>query len=206
MKKIMLIMLLVFALFLAACAPTVDDNDDDDDNGELEPTAQEIFEEKFEFLVDNNYELEIKIRDHQTLKDTIVMMYFDGNVVQYVDADYIAYYDHSGSQSKMYVKQGESYAVSNVSSGPAGLLYYGFEFAQFTKNNDTSYIMIAEQHSTLDSFIALGDGVSSIDSLQIRVNETHLTEVIFNVVVGETTYLITMTISNVGQVELVLPV
>lgn len=206
MKKIMLIMLLIFALFLAACTPTVDDNDDDDDNGELEPTAQEIFEEKFEFLVENNYELEIKIRDHQTLKDTIVNMYFNGDIVQYVDADYIAYYDHSGSQSKMYVKQGETYAVSNVSSGPSGLLYYGFEFDHFTMNNDTSYIMKAEQHSSLDAFIALGDGVTSIDSLQIRVNDTHLTEVIFNVVVGETTYLVTMTISNVGQVELVLPV
>lgn len=205
MKKLILMIILVFALLLAACTPTVDD-DDDDDNGELEPTAQEIFEEKFEFLVENNYELEIKIRDHQTLKDTVVMMYFDGDVVQYVDADYIAYYDNSGTQSKMYVKQGDTYAVSNVSSGPSGLLYYGFEFAQFTKNNETSYIMIADQHSTLESFIALGDGVSSIDSLQIRVNETHLTEVIFNVVVGETTYLVTMTISNVGQVELVLPV
>ena len=203
MKKMILLMLFVISLLLVGCTPATEEEEDDI---VLEPTAQEIFEEKFEFLVENNYELEIKIRDHQTLKDTVVMMYFDGDVVQYVDADYIAYYDNSGTQSKMYVKQGDTYAVSNVSSGPSGLLYYGFEFAQFTKNNETSYIMIADQHSTLESFIALGDGVSSIDSLQIRVNETHLTEVIFNVVVGETTYLVTMTISNVGQVELVLPV
>src|SRR5690554_260567 len=199
MKKILLMMLLAFSLILVACTPTEGDEDNN------EPTAQEVFEAKFQFLEDNNYELEIKVTDHQALDDTVVMMYFDGDIVKYEDGSYVVYYDNSGSQSKIYVKQGDTYAISDADFDEAGLLYYGFEFEQFSVNNATSYLMKQDQYDSLDTFIGLEGEVTGIDSLQVRVNDTHLTEVIFNIVVGETTYLVTLTISNVGQVDLVLP-
>lgn len=199
MKKILLMILLSFTLVLVACTG---DNEGDKDN---EPTAQEIFDQKFEFLEANNYDLEIKIRDHQTLSDTVVQMSFDGTKIRYVDADYIAYYDNSGAKSKMYVKQGDEYVVSESNFKSSSLLYYGFEFDQFDANGDTMFIMKSDQYSTLDSFIGLEDGVTSISSLQVRVDENHLTQVIFDITVGETVYLVTLTISNIGQVSLVLP-
>ncbi|MFA7417345.1 MAG: hypothetical protein WCZ19_02290 [Acholeplasma sp.] len=199
MKKILLMMLLAFSLLLVACTPTDGDKDND------EPTAQEIFEAKFQFLEDNNYELEIKVTDHQALDDTVVMMYFDGDIVKYEDGSYVAYYDNSESQSKIHVKQGDTYAISDADFDEDGLLYYGFEFEQFSVNNATSYLMKQDQYGSLDTFIGLEGEVTGINSLQVRVNDTHVTEVIFNIVVGETTYLVTLTISNVGQVNLVLP-
>ncbi|WP_264229966.1 outer membrane protein assembly factor BamD [Acholeplasma laidlawii] len=66
MKTILLMILLSFTLALVACT---DNNEGDKD---VEPTAQEIFEQKFDFLEANNYDLEIKIRNHQILSDTVV--------------------------------------------------------------------------------------------------------------------------------------
>src|SRR5690554_7745657 len=153
MKKILLMMLLAFSLILVACTPT----------------AQEVFEAKFQFLEDNNYELEIKVTDHQALDDTVVMMYFDGDIVKYEDGSYVAYYDNSGSQSKIHVKQGDTYAISEADFDEAGLLYYGFEFEQFSVNNATSYLMKQDQYDSLDTFIGLeGDRKST------RLNSSHV--------------------------------
>lgn len=201
MKKILLFMLLAFSFILVACEPKNDDGDKDN----LEPTAQEVFEGKLKFLENNNYALEINILDHQALASTIVNLSFDGTTMKYVDGDYLAFYDNSGSKSKMYVKQGDSYQMTEANFKSSSLLYYGFKFEQFDANGTTAYIMKADQYKSLDAFIGLEDAVTSISNLQVRVDDTNLTQVIFDIMVGETIYLVTLTISNIGQVDLVLP-
>lgn len=203
MKKILLTVIFALSLLLVGCLPANNGNGDGTDNPD--EVAKTLFNERLQFLDENNFELEIKVKDHQALKETIVMMYFDGDVVKYIDGDYEAYYDNSGSKSKLYEKQGNTFVVSESNFKSSDLFFYGFEFEQFSVNNETSYIMKSDALASLDGFIGLHEAVDSIEVLQLRANENHIHEIIFDIVVNETTYLVTLTISNIGQVNLVLP-
>ena len=81
------------------------------------------------------------------------------------------------------MKQGDEYVVSESNFKSSSLLFYGFEFDQFDANGDTMYILKSDQYNTLDTFIGLDDEVTSISSLQFRVDENHLTQVIFDITV-----------------------
>lgn len=206
MKKILMSMMVIMLLFIAACATEPIDEDPIDEEPIEENPDEVSFNERMGFLEDNNFELEIKITDHQDLDDTIVMMYFDGTTIQYVDGSYEAYYDISSSQAKLYEKKGDTFEVKNVTFNQKGLLFYGFEFEMFSKINDNQFVLKQNQYENLDTFIALGDGITDINNLAIYFNEANLDRVVFDIHVGEVIYLVTLTIKEVGQVNLVLPV
>jgi len=205
MKKILMSMMVVMLLFMAACTPAPVEEEPIEEP--IEENPDEVsFNERMSFLEDNNFELEIKITDHQDLDDTIVMMYFDGTTIQYVDGSYEAYYDISAEQAKLYEKKGDTFEVKNINFNQSGLLFYGFEFDMFSKINVDQFVLKQNQYENLDSFIALGDGITDINNLAVYFNEANLDRIVFDIHVGEVIYLVTLTIKEVGQVNLVLPV
>ncbi len=200
MKKYIGIMMMFLTVFLVACAPS---------NNE-EPIipideAKVAFEERLLFLEDNNYDLEIVILDHSTLSETKAMMSFDGNVSKFVDGSYEAYYSVNGNTVTMLEKQGDEYISKSASSLESGLFYYGFEYEMFSKITDDKYVLKQSAYESLDSFKVFDDSVTSLSNVSIDFDASNLVKVTFDIMLNETTYLVTLNISNVGQVDLVLP-
>lgn len=201
MKKFISLFTIGLVLLLIACTPV--------DEGPIEEPVDELqvsFEEKFDFLDDNNYQLEIVILDHQTLFETKVQMSFDGNVSKYVDGSYEAYYSVTGENVTMLEKQGDTYISKASGKLESGLFYYGFEYEMFTKLTDQKYVFNQDAYASLDEFKLLNDEVDSFSNLSIDFDSSNLVKVTFDIILNEVPYLVTLNISNVGQVELVLPV
>ncbi|MBN3490784.1 InlB B-repeat-containing protein [Acholeplasma equirhinis] len=160
-----------------------------------------FFNEQFSFLQENNYELSILIREKNKAAETIVTMYFDGEISKYVDGSYEAIY----SKGKMYEKQGSSYVVSNVESAATDMFYYGFQYGWFSQLND-NFVLNTSAYSNLDGFIGLSDAIEKIDNLIVFTGEEFIEGINFEFVVGGKTYEVELSFNNFGEAELALPV
>ncbi|VEU82824.1 hypothetical protein [Acholeplasma hippikon] len=194
MKKVWYVLMLVLVVGLVACKKTKESVDEN----------KVAFENKMSFLAGaNNYAMEVSIYDYQTLDSTIVNMVFDGNKTKYQDGSYVAFYDHSGSKTKVYTQILGGFEVKEVAKKERDF-YYKFTYEMFTESNG-SYLLKYDQYDALESFSLIAGSDAKIENVQLDFNTNSLDKISFSITVDGTKYSVTLTISNVGQSSVQLP-
>lgn len=203
MKKIWYVLLFILAIGLVACN-TEKPIDEEKPPVVVVDEKKVAFENKTKFLSEsNNYTMEISIKDYQTLESTEVMMVFDGQKSKYEDASYVAYYDHSGTRTKIYTQEFDSFKVTEVRKTEKDF-YYKFKYEMFSESNG-SYLLNYEEYKNLEKFSLLAGENTVIENVQIDFNETSIDKITFTVKIDGVRYDVSLTFSLVGQSSIQLP-
>lgn len=203
MKKLWYVLLFILAFGLVACNT---DKPIEEEPPIVEPIDENkvAFENKTQFLNGaNNYTMEVSVYDFQTLDSTEVVMVFDGNKSMYQDASYVAYYDNSGSKTKIYTKELDSFKVTQVDKKEKDF-YYKFTYEMFTASNG-SYLLNYDQYDSLKSFSLLAGADVVIENVKLDFNDSHIDTILFTIKLDGVQYRVILTFSLVGQSSVQLP-
>lgn len=152
---------------------------------------------------ENNYTLTVAIKDLQMYTDTIVTFEYDGAISKFQDGDYIEYYDRSARKHYGYYPSSEGYVKKEIESSK-NQFYYKFTEEMFTYVNNM-YILNNNQYGILDSFLSYSEGIT-ISNLSLTLNEEGaLNQIVFDAKVDTIKFVVTMTFSNIGEVNIALP-
>lgn len=212
LKKIAYVILLITLFVFASCQqeqPTIITCADDEIL--VEGVCEKIdvktdFEKTFDAMEDlDNYTLIVTIQQFATVYE--IEMKVDDDKSSFMMDDQTHFYQKNGTQVDHYFPVGEGYRKETVNQSSQGQSFHFFNDLEASWFQEVSgkYFLNADYNDDVALFFQSEFPGSTVSNLELLVGDTHFSQIIFNVTVGEVMYQFTMTITAIGQTDVALP-
>lgn len=212
MKKIAYVLLLITLFVFASCqqeeSTTITCADDEIlVNGVCEKIdVKTDFEKTFDAMEDlDNYTLTVTIQQFASIYE--IEMKVDDDKSSFKTDNQTHFYQKNGTQVDHYFPVGEGYRKETVHQSSQGQTFHFFSDLEASWFQEVSgkYFLIADYNDNVAGFFQSEFPGSTVTSFELIVGDTHFSQMIFNVTVGEVVYQFTLTITAIGQTDVVLP-
>jgi hypothetical protein len=153
----------------------------------------------------SNYQMDIIIQNGFDLYDIIIL--FDDEKSSFEMNLQKEYYERQQGILYRYTQQGSSYqkTTTEESSSDSYLFFKDFDPSWFTFNNN-KYLLNIENLEDVQSFFEETFPGSILSNFEMTITSDFISGMDFMLQVGETSYHLVFHLSNIGTVDIVLPV
>lgn len=154
----------------------------------------------------SSYTLDVKLQQQEHLYEMTLEV--DGNKSSFAMNNQKEYYEKTNTGCKHYYPVGESYRIEEETCNAEGSSFHFFKDLEpsWFELVSQKYFMKSEFNDEVAVFFQTQFPGSTVSNLELIVGNTYIEGIICHVTVSDIMYQLSMTIKDIGQTSIVLPV
>lgn len=215
MRKILFVFAMIGAFALSACEkeiPPIDIPITCESYEELQNGVCVIVDAEAKLIIDvfseldtfDDYTLSIIVQNQMDLYTMTIE--FDDDKASFELDDNKEYYMNNNGVSEHYFKQGDSFQKETLSEPLSDdfLFFYNLSPDMFT-SLDGKYYLNIQSYDEIETFFELEFPGCTVQNFEMSIDNEHISELVFDLTVGDIDYHMVMTFSLVGETIVTIP-
>ena len=152
----------------------------------------------------NDYTLSIIVQNQMEIYDMTIEL--DGNKSSFEIDDNKEYYMNNNGVNERYFKQGDSYQKESLSEPFSDdfLFFYQLDADMFTAVDGKYYLNI-QSYDHIEAFFETEFPDCVVQNFELTIENEHISELAFDLIVGEINYRMVMNFSLIGETSITIP-